>query len=179
MRLLRPFRRLCVTRKTLVGLCVCLTLVGCDLDRESDVRASVEDWVKIGETLYFVSRSSCTAALFDVKSTRISSVLKKVRSLEAALRAVKGVQPIAFEIAGSSPTQVTEDIMTADLPTGLGLLTAGTSAKACMADEMGNAYYNALLDPTSIMIFDPELRSVAVFDNRNKRLFYSHGRSLD
>ncbi len=179
MQILGLFKRLYISPKIFAGLFVMMMLTGCDLDRESDVRAIVKDWVKLGETFYFVSQPSCTAALFDVKSTRVSSVLKKVRNLDAALRNLKGVQPIAFMLPGHSPTQVTEVIMTADLPTGLGLLTAGTSAKGCMAAEMENAYFNALLDPTSVMLFDPQSRSVAVFDNRNKRLFYSHGRSLD
>nr|WP_255734544.1 hypothetical protein [Epibacterium sp. MM17-32] len=152
-------------------------LLGCSLDQEEEVRAQVQDWVKLGETYYFFSRVNCTAALFEVKASRISSMVKKVRNVDAGMRAITEGEAVAFEIPGMSPTVVTEKIMTRDLPQGLGVLSSGTGGKDCMAIEMEEAYFNALLDPTSVLIFEPEEKFMAVFDRRNRRLFFSRGRS--
>lgn len=150
----------------------------CKLDQEADVRARLSEWVKLGETFYYYGELHCTAALFDVKATRISSYVSKVRTMEKALRALELEQPIAFVFPGLSPTQVTEGVMNADLPKGLAVLTSGVSGRDCMAEEMEIAYYNALLDPTSVLIMDPVEKFVALFDRRNTRLFYLRGRKL-
>ena len=151
-------------------------LSACQLDDEDDVRATLGSWMKLGETYYFYAELHCAAALFDVKASRISSSVSKVRSLDKALRALDQEKPIAFQIAGLSPTQITEGVMNADLPKGLRVLTSGVSGRNCMAEEMEIAYYNALLDPTSVLIMDPVDKFVAVYDRRNTRLFYLRGR---
>lgn len=171
----RPRRPL---RSAVLGLAAsaALVLAGCSLDQEEEVRLKIQDWVKLGETKYFFSRVNCTAALFDVKATRITSMVKKVRDIESGMRAITENNPVAFEVGGMSPTQVTEAIMTLDLPQGLGVLASGTGGKDCMAVEMEEAYYNTLHDPTSVLIFHPEARFMVIFDRRNMRLFYSRGR---
>ncbi|OIQ26872.1 MAG: hypothetical protein BM562_16180 [Alphaproteobacteria bacterium MedPE-SWcel] len=151
-------------------------LSACSLDQETEIRSKLQSWVKLGETFYFYSRVNCTAALFDVKADRISSLIKKAGSIEAGMRAIVEQKVVAFQIAALSPTQVTEQIMTLDLPLGLGVLSSGTGGKDCMAREMEVAYFNALLDPTSVLIYDPVAKSMAVFDLRNRRLFFSRGR---
>nr|WP_175582304.1 hypothetical protein [Phaeobacter sp. HF9A] len=160
-----------------LALCLPLGVSACSLDHEEEVRAQLQDWVKLGETYYFHSRVNCTAALFAIKATRISSMVKKVRDVESGMRAISEGRAVAFEIANTSPTAVTEQIMSQDLPMGLGVLSSGTSGKDCMAVEMEEAYFNALLDPTSVLLYAPERRFMAIFDRRNKRMFYSRGRS--
>ncbi|WP_255731224.1 hypothetical protein [Phaeobacter sp. B1627] len=171
----RSRRRL---RTTVLGLATAagVLLSACSLDQEEEVRSNVQSWVKLGETFYFFSRVNCTAALFDVKANRISSLIRKAGSIEAGMRAIVEGETVAFQIDALSPTQVTEQIMTLDLPLGLGVLSSGTGGKDCMAEEMEVAYFNALLDPTSVLIYAPQDRSMAVFDRRNRRLFFSRGR---
>ncbi len=173
--LFRPRRPL---RSAVLGLAASAALVvsGCSLDQEEEVRSQIQSWVKLGETQYFFSRVNCTAALFEVKATRITSMVKKARDIEAGMRAITENKPVAFEVGGLSPTQVTEAIMTLDLPQGLGVLASGTGGKDCMAVEMEEAYYNTLHDPTSVLIFHPEAKFMAIFDRRNMRLFFSRGR---
>lgn len=168
----RPYRHV------VLGLAAsaALALTGCSLDQEEEVRGQIADWVKLGETYYFFSRVNCTAALFEVKASRITSMVKKVSTVEAGMRAITEMTPVAFEVAGLSPTEVTERIMTLDLPLGLGVLASGTGGKDCMAVEMEEAYFNALHDPTSALIYHPEAKFMAIFDRRNMRLFFSRGR---
>ena len=174
MPITRSRRRL---RTATLGLATAagVLLSACSLDQETEIRSKLQSWVKLGETFYFYSRVNCTAALFDVKADRISSLIKKAGSIEAGMRAIVEQKVVAFQIAALSPTQVTEQIMTLDLPLGLGVLSSGTGGKDCMAREMEVAYFNALLDPTSV-IYDPVAKSMAVFDLRNRRLFFSRGR---
>jgi hypothetical protein len=152
-------------------------LAACKLDKEESVRTTLGDWMKLGDTYYFYAEMHCAAGLFDVKASRISSNVNKVRSLDHALRALDKERPIAFQIAGLSPTQITESVMNADLPKGLRVLTSGVSGRNCMAEEMEHAYYNALLDSTSVLMMDPIDKFIALYDRRNRRLFYLRGRN--
>jgi hypothetical protein len=170
----RPRRLL----RAFAGVALAALVTGsCSLDQEEQVRAQVQDWVKLGETYYFFSRVNCTAALFEVKASRISSKVKKVRDVEAGMRAIYEEIAVAFEVEGLSPTEVTEEIMNRDLPMGIGVLSSGTGGKDCMAIEMEEAYFNALLDPTSALIYHPTAKFTVVFDRRNRRIFYSRGRT--
>lgn len=166
-------------RRSLVALLLGagMALSACSLDQETEVRSQIAQWVSLGDTLYFYSRVNCTAALFDIKATRITSMIKKARTVEAGMRSIEQGQAVAFEIAGMSPNRVSETIMTENLPQGLGVLSSGIAGRACMAQEMEVAYFNALLDPTSVMIFEPQEKFMGVFDRRNRRLFYSRGRA--
>lgn len=165
-------------RRALRAACVASLLAvaaACALDAEEEVRAQAETWAALGDTAYFESKWTCTAAVFAVEEPRIRSFITKVRSVERGLRLLGEGETVAFAVDGLSPTQVSEAVMSADLPKGISVLNSGVSARDCMEGTVPAAYLAALNDPQSILIFAPENKAMAVLDRRNLRLFYARG----
>lgn len=172
MVLARPYRRMPL--RGLMALAF-LGLAGCAMDEEAEVRAQAETWAALGDTIYFESKWTCTAAVFAVEETRIRSFITKVRKVDRGLRLTGEGETVAFDVDGLSPTEVSEAVMSADLPKGLSVLNSGVAAKDCMEGTVPAAYLSALNDPQAVLIFAPENKAMAVLDRRNKRLFYARG----
>ncbi|MFS4580274.1 hypothetical protein [Phaeobacter sp. C3_T13_0] len=170
--LVQPYRKL--ARVACLAL-VLSGLAGCALQDEAAARAAVRDWVQLGETQYYFSRNNCAAGVFEIKATRISSVLTKARSIPAGLRQLDDNNPVAFEVEGLSPNMVSVQVMTLDQGRGNRIFAAGIVGKDCMLEEVSQAYLLALLDPTSVLIYEPRSKFVAVVDRANRRLFYAQG----
>ena len=151
-------------------------LAGCALDKEGAVRAQISDWVKLGETRYFYSTVDCTAGVFEVKGRRITSLISKAHSVATGVRLLKNGNTVAFELDGQSPNIVAELIMSKNRLQGIEVLSSGVSGKNCMNKPVKAAYLQALLDPTSVLIFDPNGNVMAVLDRSNNQLFFSRGR---
>ena len=139
-------------------------LVGCAMDKEDEVRARVGDWVSLGETSYFKSTMDCTAGVFDVEGVRITSLISKARSVATGMTLLKNGEAVAFDVKGLSPNAVSEQIMSKDLPQGIGVLSSGVAGKNCMSQTVREAYLRALLNPGSVLMFDPDGNVMAVLD---------------
>jgi len=150
-------------------------LAGCAMDDEEDVRAQVGNWVTLGDTSYFKSTMDCTAGVFAVEGTRITSLIAKARSVATGMTLLKDGTAVAFDVKGLSPNAVSEQIMSKDLPQGLGVLSSGIAGKNCMSDPVKDAYLRALLDPDSVLMFDPDGNVMAVLDRSNATLYYARG----
>jgi len=165
-------------RRAVYAVLASLALTGlasCAMDSEQEVRALVGDWVTLDETAFFKSGMNCTAGVFKLETTRISSLVTHARSVRGGMEAMADGKPVAFMISGLSPTLVSEQVMTADLPQGLGVLSSGVAGKDCMDDGTKRSYLRALLDPNAVLIFEPVEKFMVVVDKTNARLFFSRG----
>ncbi len=140
-----------------------LKLAACSLDKEDMLRAELAGWLELAETLEFSSESTCTAAVFRLKSPEISDRLTKVRSVDVAVDYLQSGRTVLFDMPDASPNAVSERIMTGNLETGLGLLSNGVGpAQRCLSDRAGIAFYNAIMSPDARMIYDPEGNAMTV-----------------
>jgi hypothetical protein len=167
------FKRI-ILLPALVGLAL-TGLTGCAMDKEAEVRAHAGDWVSLGETSYFNSTMHCTAGVFKVEGVRITSLITKARSVATGMTLLKSDMAVAFDIKGQSPNTVSEQIMTKDLPQGIGVLSSGIAGKNCMSKPVKDAYLRALLDRSSVLMFDPDGNVMAVLDRSNQKLYYARG----
>ncbi|KAE9627614.1 hypothetical protein [Parasedimentitalea maritima] len=172
MTLAQSYRR---AAKAVLVVLALTGLAGCAMDKEDEVRAQIGDWVSLGDTSYFKSSMSCTAGVFEVEGVRITSLISKARSVATGMTLLKSGEAVAFDVKGLSPNAVSEQIMTKDLPQGLGVLSSGVAGKGCMDETTKNAYLRALLDPEAVLMFDPNGNVMAVLDRHNERLFFSRG----
>ncbi|MGR3759816.1 hypothetical protein ACUXV3_06725 [Roseobacteraceae bacterium NS-SX3] len=152
-----------------------MLLSGCALDKEEQLRAQLSAWAELGETFFFDSTSSCTAAVFHTKSPRISSLLPRARSLDTGLRMLGAGQPVLLSVGGRSPNALTEDIMSRDLPQGLGVLNSGLAGLGCMTDVVKSIYYRAIMNPASKLALLPGEGAMMVLDPQAQALLYVRG----
>jgi len=170
-------RRLSTSGLRLAALGAIFVLFGCTKQDEESLRVALADWFKLGETQYFYATRKCSAGLFELKSTRVSSLVKRARSLPTGIRQIEQGEPVVFKLEGQTPTQVTELIMSSSLHRGIGVISSGLGARACMTDPLQIAYYQALLDVEAQLVLDTEDRAILVVDQTHKRLFYLRGKS--
>ncbi|MBE1294966.1 hypothetical protein [Phycobacter azelaicus] len=162
-------------RTTLGFISGMLLLSACALDKEEEVRAHVSPWVKLGDTYFFESSSSCTAAVFHTESPRISSLVSKARSVSTGMKMLSEGKPVAFDVGGKTPNMLTEDIMSRDLPQGISVLNSGLAGANCMSELVKSIYYQAIMNPQSRLIFDPEGDAMIVVDRQAGALIYVRG----
>ncbi len=155
---------------------VLVSLAGCIKQNEQTLRQQLSGWLKLGDTQYFYATSRCSAAVFALKSLRVNSLVKRARSMPSGMKLIARGEPVVFAIEGQSPTDVTQQIMSYDLHSGLGVVSSGLSGKNCMTDPLRSAYFDALINPDADLIYNPEDHAILVVDPDNKRLFYVWGK---
>lgn len=147
-------------------------LSGCALDKEEVLRAQLSQWITLGDTYFFESSSSCTAAVFHTESPRISSLLGAARSVDTGLKMVAEGQPVVFKVGGKSPNALVEAIMSRDLPHGISVLNSGLAGVNCMSELVKSIYHQAIMNPTSRMAFIPEGHGIMIVDSQAKAVIY-------
>ncbi|WP_164727008.1 hypothetical protein [Shimia sediminis] len=159
----------------LAGALAAAGLAGCAMDSEAAVRDELGQWVAIGATLHFDSRLSCTAARFETLSPHLLVGVRVASDLRDALQDISAGHSVAFAFANQSPTAVSEMVMSADLPDGLGLLSAGVGGKDCMDDAEQARYVAALNDTRVMMIYSPRTNAVTLLDPTRNEVFFVRG----
>ncbi len=156
-----------------ISLVSVLTLLsGCALDKEEDLRLQLSQWVTLGDTYFFKSSGTCTAAVFHTENPRISSLLGAARSVDTGLKMVAEGQPVVFKVGGKSPNALVEAIMSRDLPHGISLLNSGLAGVNCMSELVKSIYHQAIMNPTSRMAFIPDGHGVMIVDAQAKAVIY-------
>ncbi|MFD3190577.1 hypothetical protein ACFMPD_09920 [Sedimentitalea sp. HM32M-2] len=152
-----------------------VALTACAQDREQSVRGRLERWLVLGETAYFKSTIECTAAAFAVQGPEIRETITVVRTIRKGVRLLRQGTAVAFDVPGVDPSRVSEAIMALDLPDGLGVITAGVAAKDCMTETVAKQYAAALTDPDTVLFYDPQEKTLSIFDRSQQRVYFTRG----
>ncbi|AAV94402.1 hypothetical protein KQ247_14250 [Ruegeria pomeroyi] len=150
-------------------------LAACALDREAEVRAQLGGWMPLGDTLYFESKLECTAGVFATPADILQTKVRTVSTLRDGLAALSREAIVAFDLEGETPDQVSQAVMSADLPKGLGILASGLSARACMDEATKSAYLSALHSPAALLIFAPDNNALVILDRDRRQVFFARG----
>lgn len=136
---------------------------GCKLDKQDALTGELSGWLSVRQALEFSSRATCTGAVFLLEDAVISDRITKATSVPTAVHYLRAGRTVAFELFDISPTEVSEQIMTANLEQGLGILSNGVGpAQRCLSDRAGYAFYLAITSPEAVMIYDPEGNAITV-----------------
>lgn len=150
-------------------------VAGCALDKEADVRARLDGWLMLGDTLYFESNRDCTAGLFALTGRTHRSGLKVSRNLSNGITWIRQGRAVAFDMPGRSPTYISERLTTEDLPNGLGVLSSGVTTTHCMTEEVKSAYVETLNAAGGLLIFDTEDNALAIVTADRSHVFFARG----
>ncbi len=167
-----------VARLNLFGrMAVLLALLSaCTLDKEAELRAQLSGWIFLAQTRHFVSKMSCTVAVFDLVRPDISSKVERAKSIETALTRVRKGRPVLFDIPNVSPNEISQQLMSKDLGKGLGMLSTGVGpAKDCMEDEVAAGYYAVLMSSDTRTIYDPAGDALLMIYPQGNLAFFLRG----
>lgn len=142
----------------LAGLAMMLALTACALDEEEELRDYLRKWVFLAQTKHFVSKSTCTIAVFELAADTLRSAgPRQVHDFREALLLIKQGRAVWFDMPGVTPHEVSRGIMSLDLPAGLGLVSAGVGpALDCIkAPAISNGFHAVITSPQAVTIYDP------------------------
>jgi hypothetical protein len=160
----------------LLALLALVFTASCDLDTEEAVKAQLSGRLYILETMHFTSKGSCTAAVFTLALGEFRKPYPLATSLETAMARVKAQQTVQFALAGLTPHQVSEAIMSRDLSNGLGLISSGIGpARDCMDEKIMRGYYRVLMSPAAQMVYLPQENALLLLYPPEKLAFFLRG----
>ncbi|MCT4559679.1 MAG: hypothetical protein N4A61_16655 [Pelagimonas sp.] len=146
-------------KRVISALMVCLSLTACQqLDEEEALRAQLKEWLFLAQTKHFNTKTTCTTAVFELASNAIrSSGPRVVTDLREAVTYLKKERAVLFDLPGMTPSEISEGVMSLDLPTGLGLVSSGVGPYLDCLEEgpIMNGFYAVLTSPETITIYDP------------------------
>ena len=158
------------------ALLLAIILASCALDSEEDVRSALLLWLDLDKTLDFSSRSTCTVAVFSVKSAFVGPSIVRAESIKDGLEHSRAGAPVVFALPDMSPNAVSEAIMSQDLPSGLGLLSSGVGpALSCMSEQTQRGFYAAIMASDAMTIYDPGGNVLIVLQGPEKRAYFLRG----
>jgi hypothetical protein len=159
-------------------LALLLPLAAClRLDTEEEVRAQVKTWVFLAQTRTFVSKPTCTAAIFDTISPDVRSMaVRRVSSVRSGLRLIQEGRTVAFDVEGLTPNDVSQQMMSMNLSEGMGLVSSFIGpSRVCMDDQFQVDIYYALMQPESLVIYDPGSNALGILHRPSQIFFFLRG----
>ena len=162
----------------LLAWALLLPLAGCfPMDKEEALREELQTLVYLAQTRRFTSKSTCTAAIFDLVSDRVrSKTVRTVSDVRSGLRLIKEGRVVAFDVTGANPNEVSEQLMSLSLEQGVGLLSSFVGPSLdCMDDQYQVDVYYALMAPESLAIYDPGANAIMLLYRPKRLLFFLRG----
>lgn len=160
----------------LVALTAVMTLGGCDLHRESALRATLSAWFQLGDTLAFESGPRCTAAVFRARTNEAGPSLPMADTPAEAQAIYSMVGLAGVRRAGETPHQLTEAMLIAnDGWFGRHALGAAAQVGPCLNDKIEAQFRAAMTRPGALLAYSAELDGVIVLDPVERKLFFAAG----
>lgn len=154
-------------------------LPACDLHGEVALRAGLEQYFALGDTLSFESRMTCTAAIFRAATNDVKPDMPMAAHPELA-QALYGTHgKAAIQIYGRSPHELTDAMLaSSDSRFGKQALAAAAQVMKCLTDGDSKDFRRALTRPSAVLAYDSELDGVIVLDPVERKLFFAAGDSF-
>jgi hypothetical protein len=130
-------------------------LAACALDQPATVRAFVDRWAWAGAQTYFASSRRCTAAVYRLTNGTMRTGSLRVYDTRQGVAMLRRGRAVAFADPSHSTDAVSQGVMSADLHTGLGMLSSATVPRACMSDVVAAGVHRILTTPGVVTVYDP------------------------
>ncbi|MGH1356865.1 MAG: hypothetical protein ACRBBS_17575 [Thalassovita sp.] len=164
-----------IFKSVLAGAIALATLAGCAIDKEQDVRAQVDAWIDIGDTMHFTSQMGCTAGVFRLSSIEVKSPAPHAVTIREGLSLLKQVGVASFQTPDLSPSDISAQINSVDMGVGTGILTSGLGGRECLEGDWRAAYTAALETKGGILIFKRDGNALVVVDRKTQRVYFARG----
>lgn len=166
-----------VRRRVSIPLAILLLAVtsACGREDEGALRARLDRWFSIGETVAFHASPDCVAAAFRLVQVQLKSPLPVVSAASDALRTLSRRGVVAVDDPAQAPDAALVELVEVDRPTGMGMRRAALEGRMCMNDEVESAFRYALDNPRAVLAFEAETRTVMLMDPRTGLLVVARG----
>lgn len=163
-------------RRTLILLLITL-LTGCSLDKSAEVRVFASEWLKVTEVQRFKSRMRCSAAVLRLEENGIKDSVVPVSGAEQAAFLISHGIPVALQVTGRTPHELSSALMSEELSRGLGLIGVVTGATGCMEDAVAAGASELVNTPGILTLYDPKRYTVIFVDAQRRTAVYLRTRT--
>ncbi|MFX0541387.1 hypothetical protein ACEWPM_006590 [Roseovarius sp. S4756] len=150
-------------RAAMLGLAA-LAVTGCQRSSEDDMRAVLEGWAPLGETLSFTSRRDCAAGRFELVDARIASRMRVAGDAREAAMVLRGQGAVAIDDIRLTPDAAIAALIEADRGAGMAMRMAGLEGRACMDAGTEAALASALTNPRAVLMVGRDQGILGVMD---------------
>ena len=147
-----------------LAILLLVVVTACAQMGEAEARAVLARWFVPGDSLYFKSKSTCTAAVYSLRSGAVKSTLPVAGNVDEALERMRARGVLGMAHPDGTPDEAFIAVMNADRAIGVGLQNAAVGARACMDDATQGIFNQLLKTKGAVLAFDPETGLVAVMD---------------
>ena len=163
--------------RPIAAVLVAALTLGCSRDDETSLKAMLNGWFYVDETLFFASRTRCTAAVFRVATPTTRAGMPVYNTANEAKQAFNAVGLSAFQIPGYSPNDLTDELLLRGRGSmGKQALAAAAQAVPCFDGTKAEGQLrDALTRPGAMLAYDRGSEGLIVLDPATRRLFYVAG----
>lgn len=163
-------------KKIIFGLFgLTLLLSGCTRHGEAEVRTMLTRWFSLGETEYFKSTFDCTAAMFHVQTDQVKSALQINTDAGTALFEYGRSGTMVLANPEQTPNEGFLELMNTDRPIGIAMQAASVLGKNCMDEYIESAFFYAMQNPKSVMVFRRDEMAMVLLDPRTRLVIFASG----
>lgn len=162
-------------RSAVFGAVALATLAACAREDEAALRARLAGWFALGETVAFVARSDCAAAVVRVIDGQIASAMPVTRDVPRFLRALSRRGAAALDDAAQAPDAGLMATANSERATGMAMRRAALEARGCMDRAVEGAFRRALLDPQAVLAYDRDSGAVMLLDREAGQVIVAMG----
>jgi hypothetical protein len=154
-----------------------LTLGGCDRLDESEMRAYLEQYFALGETLSYKATLDCIGGAFRLTDSHVSAALPLTRNVRQAVQVIERRGLMALDDPTLSPDQAMVDIANAARSLGLEMRRTGLDARDCMDELAASAFGYALVNPAAVLAYEMETGALILMDQSLDILVVAMGKA--
>lgn len=164
-------------RSILVATALSLGLAGCSRDRNDALRADLDRWFHLGQTVYFESRFRCTVAIYRVQVAVPRSSLAVQADPQTAKEQFRIGRRAAVRMTGYSPHDIADALLlSGDGTFGKEVLAAAAQAGPCFKGTRAEpALFRAMTRRGGTLAYDRDSEGMLLLDPVSLMVFYVAG----
>jgi len=135
------------------------------------MRARLDQWFALGETVAFAARADCAAGVFHLRGDSVAAAMPVTVSVAQMLRMLDRRGRALLDDSDQPPDAALAEIANAARATGQTMRRAALEARDCLDDVGARAAVHAgLTAPAAMLAYDRQSGTVMVIDRAAGRL---------
>lgn len=166
-----------LSRALFYAVSLSLALAGCARDDSAELRARLDRWFELQDTVYFKSKKRCTVAAFLVETATPRETLPVISDFETAIAQFRDGRIAAIRMEAHSPHDITDAmLLTGDGAFGKEALAAVSQSVACFkGTQAEGTLLQAMTRRGATLAYDKDSEGLMILDPGAMAVFYVAG----